>query len=88
MTALEMSVMRRKGRRTHLLMPGASSPMCGTRTALTGADHVILPLIGGATRRLRNDLEREMDSNSCIPCTRITLAMLALYASRDTGKAV
>lgn len=85
MSTLELSVMRRARRRTHLV--GADGVMCGTRTTYTDADHTPLTLAGGATTRLRNDLMRELDGNACIPCTRIALGMLALYVSRDTGRA-
>jgi hypothetical protein len=86
MTALELAVMRRKRRRTHLLAPGADVPLCGTRTALTNASCVVLPLVGGATYRLRVDLVRELDDNTCIHCARIGVAILALYAARDKGR--
>lgn len=84
MTAHTMRVMRRPRRRTHLI---GEHPLCGTTTAQTDATFVTIELIGGATTRLRNTLMRELDGNTCIPCTRIALGMLALYASRDTGKA-
>jgi hypothetical protein len=88
MPALFMSVMRRPRRRTHLIMSGADLPACGTRTALTGAEHVPVDLIGGATYRLRVDLVRELNNDdTCARCARIAGAMLALYVARDTGRA-
>jgi hypothetical protein len=87
MTSNDLVVVRRPKRRTHLMLHGASGLMCNTRTALSGAELTPVPLAGGATARLKNDLMRELDGNACIPCTLIALGMIALYASRDTGRA-
>lgn len=87
MTANNLLVMRRPERRTHLMIAGAVIPMCNTRTGIDNAHFTTLPLIGGATTRLKNDLMRELDGNACIPCSLIAIGMIALYASRDTGKA-
>lgn len=90
MSTIELAVMRRKHRRTHLAaidVSGVLRPMCNTRTSTADAEFTPVPLNGGATTRLRNDLTRELDANTCIPCTLIAYGMLALYVSRDTGKA-
>lgn len=83
----ELRIMRRPKRRTHLYLPEALEPMCGTIIqSFWEAEWTPIPIAGGATARLKNDLIRELDGNACIPCTRIALGMLALYVSRDGGK--
>lgn len=76
-----------------MVLNNADKPLCNVRMMSLRVIvneqriHITpLALIGGATARLKNDIIREMDSNSCHHCKCIALGMLALYASRDTGK--
>lgn len=91
MTALELAVIDHPRRRTHLSFSvtwGAYATACGL--TLSGDDagtRCMVPLIGGATTRLRNDLVRELNrDNTCKRCARIAGAMLALYVARDKGR--
>lgn len=85
MIGLELAVVRKPRRRTHLATP-AGSLLCRTAMAMTGAECSPLQLAGGATRRLALDLQRELDGTACLRCTQIGLLVVALYGARDGGR--
>lgn len=90
MSALELAVIARPDRRTHLADVPAGTRVdtwCGLNIPTADASTELVPLVGGASARLVADLRRTLDRNTCLRCTRLAAVILSLYSARDTGKA-